>query len=515
MRIFLTTSWLSLFFIFCHTLEAQQVRGYCGTQSSPVADAQLDANIAYLAAHPDVLNTRGITYVPVRFTIVRSASGNGGVNPKSVFRMFCKLNEDYLDQDIQFYMKDDFKYLNNDLANTDPQSSSGGSILKNVKDKTALNIFFVEEIKSSSPGSVLGFFSPENDYLVVRNSEANYESQTTSHEMGHFFSLRHTFYGWECEPWNVNDHGQIVTFTIAPCFSAQVELVNGSNCSTAADKVCDTPPDYNFGFGWPNDCRPFNVDVYDKNNDLIRPSQNNFMSYFFGCTGWHFSQGQKNLIRTDLNSSKRSYLKSTYTPPSTTVSGEVNYQYPINNQEALRNAPIVLQWENVPGATFYIVEYSRRKSFDSNFTVTEMVRTNQVTIPANYFPSGAATGYWRVIPMNEAVTCNVPANGSEQSFTLVNALGTKSIDGLQHFVVKPNVLRSGNSIQVEVSAGKSMDCMVQITDINGRVVYHYGQYKMNLGMNKIVLDEINLSTGIYIVSIKNKSGINSQKLIVR
>lgn len=71
MRIFLTTSWLSLFFIFCHTLEAQQVRGYCGTQSSPVADAQLDANIAYLAAHPDVLNTRGITYVPVRFTIVR------------------------------------------------------------------------------------------------------------------------------------------------------------------------------------------------------------------------------------------------------------------------------------------------------------------------------------------------------------------------------------------------------------------------------------------------------------
>lgn len=133
------------------------MRGYCGTQSSPVADAQLDANIAYLAAHPDVLNTRGITYVPVRFTIVRPASGNGGVNPKSVFRMFCKLNEDYLDQDIQFYMKDDFKYLNNDLANTDPQSSSGGSILKNVKDKTALNIFFVEEIKSSSPGSVLGF----------------------------------------------------------------------------------------------------------------------------------------------------------------------------------------------------------------------------------------------------------------------------------------------------------------------------------------------------------------------
>ena len=58
--------------------------------------------------------------------------------------------------------------------------------------------------------------------LILLFFEVSSESQTTSHEMGHFFSLRHTFYGWECEPWNVNDHGQIVTFTIAPCFSARV-----------------------------------------------------------------------------------------------------------------------------------------------------------------------------------------------------------------------------------------------------------------------------------------------------
>ncbi len=514
MRLFTKVLSFTLVCLTFYSLDAQQVRGVCGTQSSPIADAQLDANIAYLAAHPDVLNTRGITYVPVRFTIVRPASGTGGVSIKGVFRMLCKLNEDYLDQDIQFYMKDDFKYLDNDLANTDPQSQNGGNILKNVKDKNALNIFFVAGIKSDSPGSVLGFFSPENDYLVVRNSEANYDSQTTSHEMGHFFSLRHTFYGWECQPWNVEDHGKVVSFAIAPCFGAQVELVNGSNCSTAADKVCDTPPDYNFGFGWPSDCRPFNVDVYDKNNDLIRPSQNNFMSYFFGCTGWHFSQGQKNLIRTDLNSAKRKYLQSTYTPPSTTVSDQVNYQYPINDQEVLRKEPIVLQWEKVPGATFYIVEYSRRKSFDANFTVTEIVYTNQITIPANYFPSAVTTGFWHVTAMNEAVTCNVPVGG-DQTFTLVSALGNRKLDGIDQMVVKPNVIQSGNSVNLEITAGKSMECDVRITNISGAVVYQSSKNMISVGRNTIVINDVNLSAGIYTVSLKNNSGLSSHKLIVQ
>ena len=56
--------------------------------------------------------------------------------------MLCKLNDEYANQNIQFYMKDDFKYLNNDLVNSDATESGCRNIMKNVKDKNALNFSF-------------------------------------------------------------------------------------------------------------------------------------------------------------------------------------------------------------------------------------------------------------------------------------------------------------------------------------------------------------------------------------
>lgn len=502
-----------LFWIFSLSANGQNVVGYCGTQPSPLDDARLDANIAYLAKHKDELKTREVKYVPVRFIIVRTGSGKGGINIKDAFRMMCKLNDEYADQNIQFYMKDDFKYLDNDLVNTDPQSSGAGTIMKNVKDKNALNFFFVAGIKSSNEGNVLGFYSPEHDIMVIRNSDANYESQTAPHELGHFFSLKHTFYGWECEPWNAEDHGTKVTFTVAPCFGAQVELVNGSNCTTAADKVCDTPPDYNFGFGWPNDCRPFDVEVYDKNNELIRPSQNNYMSYFFGCTGYHFSQGQKNLIWADLNSSKRNYLKSTYTPPATTVSNDIEYQIPADGQEVVKTEPILLQWAPVPNATFYIVEYSRKKSFDSNFTETLLVRTNQCTIPASHFPSGLATGYWRVTAMNEHAVCNVQTN-PPQSFQLVTVLSKHVLPAIASWQVYPSSLSAGQPIEVRIQAKAKENLKLTVVNSEGKQVYQ-SEILLNAGQQSFEINSDQWSPGLYIVTLNSRKGLDTRKVVIR
>lgn len=503
---------ICLFFFLVYSADAQNVRGYCGTKSSPIADAQLDANIQYLATHNDPLSTRAITYVPIRFTIVRPASGSGGVAIKNIFRLLCKLNEDYADQEIQFYMKDDFKYLNNDAANTDPQNT-GANILRINKDASALNMFFVADIKSNDPGSILGFFSPDNDYVVIKNSEVNYSAQTTSHELGHFFSLRHTFYGWECDPWNEADHGKTVTLNMAPCFNVPVELVNGSNCATASDKVCDTPPDYNFGYGWPNDCRNFNVDVFDRNDELIRPSQNNFMSYFFGCTGYHFTQGQKNLIRADLNSAKRNYLKSTYVPPATTISPEVNYLSPIDSGQVLKTEPITLTWEPVAGATFYIVEYSRNKSFGSAVTVVELVKATQAVIPASFFPGSIEYGYWRVTAMNEYATCNIQSEIG--SFKLVSVLASKQIDGLHNWSLKPSIINQSGALTLEIDMAHAADVNVIITSISGAQVAQSHNHRLTSGKNNVELNDLDLAPGAYLVTLKNSQGISSKKLLVQ
>ena len=499
--------------IFCSSLFGQRVVGKCSTVSTPEMDARLEANINYLEKNGAILTERATKYVPIRFTVVRPTSGTGGVSVKNIMKLLCKINKDYANQELQFFIKDDIKYLNNDKANTDPQGV-GGNILKLQKDKDALNMFFVADIMSDSEGQILGFYSPNNDFVVIRNSGVNDVAQTASHELGHFFSLRHTFYGWECQPWNEADFGKTVTITIAPCPpTVAVELVNGSNCATAADRVCDTPPDYNFGFGWPNDCRYFDTEVYDRNDELIHPDQSNYMSYFFGCGDYHFSQGQINLIKADLASAARDYLKSTFVPTATTLQETINYFSPIDSVEKLRSAPITLSWEAVPGATSYILEYSKNKSFGSAFTTTEIVNENQFTIPASTFTASTTVAFWRVSAFNPVSTCNAAVD--YETFQVVTALNSNKIDSQVDWSIVPNNIKNGDEISIMINTSSTLDVNISVTSTTGQKVINPTSKKLSIGENRLVLEKMDLKPGIYIISISNIDGISSKKLIVQ
>jgi hypothetical protein len=80
-----------------------------------------------------------------------------------------------------------------------------------------------------------------------------------THELGHFFGLLHTFEG----------NGE--------------ELVDGSNCETAGDGICDTPADpYNPDHKvdeYVKDCI-FYKDIKDANGDYYQPQVGNIMSYY-------------------------------------------------------------------------------------------------------------------------------------------------------------------------------------------------------------------------------------------
>ena len=86
------------------------------------------------------------------------------------------------------------------------------------KDAKALNVFITEnaETSSSTIGTVQGYYSSQGDYVIVRKEELIKGNNTLSHEIGHFFSLRHTFYGWENVPYDKNIHGDTIKFLHAP-----------------------------------------------------------------------------------------------------------------------------------------------------------------------------------------------------------------------------------------------------------------------------------------------------------
>ena len=107
-----------------------------------------------------------------------------------------------------------------------------------------------------------------------------------SHEMGHYFSLYHT-------------HGKTNSGTTD-------ELVNGSNCSSAGDDVCDTPADPNLS-GLVNSSCQYTGSGKDANGDTYVPNPRNMMSYARKSCRTVLTAGQYNRIAYSL-ANDRNYL---------------------------------------------------------------------------------------------------------------------------------------------------------------------------------------------------------------
>ncbi len=131
--------------------------------------------------------------------------------------------------------------------------------------------FFTSAINACGFADLNGIGNATSSGIFIRKDCVN--TRTIAHEMGHFFSLLHTFQG------NGN------------------ELVNGSNCSTAGDGICDTPGDPYVegdplsGYVTP-DCR-FVSGKMDTNGEYYNPDLGNIMSYY-ECGTCGFTWGQLN-----------------------------------------------------------------------------------------------------------------------------------------------------------------------------------------------------------------------------
>jgi hypothetical protein len=135
-----------------------------------------------------------------------------------------------------------------------------------------INMFFPGTITDIIPG-VCGFASlggvTYNGQvgIVISKTLCPY---TVSHELGHYFSLEHTF---------ETSHG--------------LELVNGSNCATAGDSICDTPADpYVTGSSYVNSNCTFTFTGKDTNGDYYDPDVSNIMSYYPDICACKFTHQQ-------------------------------------------------------------------------------------------------------------------------------------------------------------------------------------------------------------------------------
>jgi hypothetical protein len=263
------------------TKQLEEIDGWCGTGSAPEYQEQVqrwvDDGTWSDVTQGNLADFRGTTtYVSTTFHIFRHSDGSGGLPSE-----FCQLNIDRVNEEVAemglvFCIKS-IEYYN--LADprinmSDPEENPptlGFDINSmNVYCTPLITGFTMEgeEVPAGVCGYTTGIGPPETT-LVVQNDcvvwdyEQNEEESTTfCHETGHFFGLLHTFQGTED--------------------GSNPECVNGSNCTTAGDYICDTSADD--GAGSDEFCE-YNGGGMDNPDDgcvgePYFPNMDNIMSYY-------------------------------------------------------------------------------------------------------------------------------------------------------------------------------------------------------------------------------------------
>jgi len=185
--------------------------------------------------------------------ITQAAINNGLVTLNADFAPIC-LSFFICKQDTIY----NYKYYDFDEVKETPEVHN----LYEVQNM--INVYIVGSI---TPAPEAGFAGKIGNYMVLTHGCVA-DGMCWSHEMGHFFSLAHTF-----------------------DTSGGAEFVNENNCATAGDLICDTPADINpapiTGCQWTGT----NVDA---NGNFYTPIIGNIMSYHPATCKTPFTVGQLN-----------------------------------------------------------------------------------------------------------------------------------------------------------------------------------------------------------------------------
>lgn len=483
-----------------------QAQFVCSTPQEPILE-RTDANKKAM-----IPLQRGVQkYIPVTFHLVASASGTGRVAEENVLLQLANLNVQYGDQEALFYI-DRFNYFDNDVVYQTPASAAARVQMRLRKDNNSVNLFITNTADNGqSPGFVLAYYDPQDDWIVSRRNEINGSSSTIAHEMGHFFSLAHPHAGWDCYPFTLDDYTNPINrdFTI-PCDggggSMLIELHNRSNCNTAGDRICDTPEDYNLGLFYQNGCGP-NTSIMDKNGELITPMENNFMGYYRECTEYEFTQTQKNLVNTDFFSFSRAYIRTGVIPNTTPVTDPVAYISPINGQETPGALNVRLDWEDTPGANKYLVIIDRFASFTFNpqkFIVDESELTiDELTSMATY--------YWKVWPYNESQTG--AGYSATQNFKVGTGTAVNEIREVETFALTPNPSGRLSETYLALDTREAFEGRLSILNSSG-IAVESRRIQVPAGYTLQALPVAGLPAGVYFVTLETASGRLADRLLL-
>lgn len=450
-----------------------------------------------------------IYYVPVQVHICGQDNGNGYIPISRVIGSLCKLNADYHNQNIQFYMYG-VNYISNTLLYNHGSNSGNPTasyLMSLYKVDDVMNIFIGREVTASD--QFLAYYTSGVDVIYTFKTGVGAGNPTLTHEVGHFFSLSHTFFGWE----GTNYYNE-VTNNHAPSMvgghlvEKVVRGASGENCQLAGDGFCDTPPDYASSR---SSCPQATI-WFDPDSVLINPDETNFMSYFNDNCVSSFTMEQREAILLDFMS--RGYYMQPHPSPLFAAAAPV-VKWPKTDAVAHYYAGIPLSWHPADSASLYLITIYR--SYNNGallLFVTQEIMTSDTTHWVSLPPNLEFT--WNVKAMTSYDLCNSLRSPNETFTTGDWELSVPVVEQNSYQSrIYPNPSNSSNgALTVEIHARKSTQMALSIYDGLGRQVFSEVNLLLNSGIN---LNQINLNRlkkGIYLICLQNEEEQIYHKLII-
>jgi len=510
-------TFLLLFFCLSTVFSFGQIVKPCGT--APYKDPWLKAYQQRSPAAQSRGNQDSVIYLPMTVHSVGKDDGGGHFGTVKILDAFCQLNADYLESNMQFYLTEDIRLINNSaIYEHDSIYLAGLFMLENDVPNT-LNTYIV-----NNPAGNCGYNLPWASMTVAKLC-AGKNGHTWAHEVGHHFTIQHPFLGWErgvsydnsIEPdfsqpapeyvlYNYTifkDQPFVDTIIVDTAF---VEKVDGSNCQIAADGFCDTAPDYLSG-RWECNNGVSRTLQTDPNGTTFRSNASLIMSNSEeGCAS-RFTPQQMAAMRAYVLE-QRQDLFATPFPIQEPVAEVPSLLYPIAGENAPVNQ-LELAWEVVPHATRYIIQVSRLSTFPEGLTTT--YETDQTTLLVNDLVT-ERNYHWRVRPYNAFYTCT-DFSAAEEFEVVESVTSIASIEGLMNMQLLPTVQKTGNSIQLLLETNRPLSGNLKVINAVGGTMYSEKYHSLS-NTTTFQIPTHNLPSGVYFVGIETVSGFVFEKIVL-
>lgn len=465
---------------------------FCGTtEVDPWLKHYFENRSVYATESADTI------FVPLTIHILGNDDGQGYYPIHTLYESLCTLNEDFSASGIQFYIQEPINYINRSVWYDHPSFGAGIDMMQANNVYGTANCYFV-----ANPAGNCGYYASRGNAIALSKGCSDPSDHTWAHELGHFFSLPHTFVGWEGVRWEQGKSAKDYEGDVR----RSIETVDGSNCSSAADGFCDTPPDY-LSYRWNcNGNQTSNEVMIDPDSVKFQSDGSLFMSYANDACMNRFSFEQNEAMKANINFQRSELITNSFPSAILPVTAPQN---PFPTDTLLVNPDNAFaSWDIVDGASHYIIELSRLPNF-GYILARERIESNFYNFP-ELIPG--IRYYWRVKAVNSNSFCT--------NYTDTNIFITSKTSGStaqfedDQLALAKTHYQTNEALSIISKLSNPLNAEWKIFNMNAQVLAK-GQVDLSSGSERTVIHvPIGLVPGQYVIQFESSENAVAHRFVV-